>query len=111
LTFDECAAAGVPVIAFDLGAPAERIAAAGSGLLLASFLADDHPATAGAALAALLGDLLDGRLPMPPPATPAAPGDPQGLGPAAAAACAWMDLYRDLGLPRPGTPRGVEPRQ
>lgn len=105
LTLDECAAAGVPVIAFDLGAPGERIAAAGSGLLLGSSLADDHPEAAGAALAALLGDLLDGRLPMPPPApsaSPAAPGDRQI--PGASAAAAWMDLYRDLdlpGLPRP----------
>ncbi|MBV8199422.1 MAG: glycosyltransferase, partial [Acidobacteria bacterium] len=67
LTLDECAAAGVPVVAFDLGAPAERIAAAGSGVLLAAAVAGD-PRAGGAALATLLADLLDGRLEMPPPA-------------------------------------------
>jgi glycosyltransferase involved in cell wall biosynthesis len=91
LTLDECAAASVPVVAFDLGAPAERISTQGSGLLLAAPAADD-PETAGAALATLLLDLLDGRLATPPSsppgpkATPAVPG------------AAWHDLYRHLGL-------------
>jgi Glycosyl transferases group 1 len=96
LALDECAAARVPVVAFDLGAPAERIAAAGSGLLLAAALADE-PAAAGGALATLLGDLLDGRLELPPP--PAVPPPPP-RSPAAAAA-AWMELYGDLGLAAP----------
>jgi hypothetical protein len=93
LTVDECAAAGVPVVAFDLGAPAERIAAAGSGLLLAAPLADD-PAAAGAALATLLGDLLDGRLETPPPSPPLQPPDP------ATVTAAWIELYRKLGRAR-----------
>jgi len=100
LTLDECAAAGVPVVAFDHGALAERIAAASSGLLLTASLADD-PAAAGAALAALLADLLDGRLEAPPPLPP--PGQlPPAPTPAprlaAAAAADWLDLYRELGL-------------
>jgi glycosyltransferase involved in cell wall biosynthesis len=97
LALDECAAAGVPVIAFDLGAPAERIAAASSGLLLAAPLVAGDPAAAGAALATVLGDLLDGRLDMPP-ASPAPPGP--GRGPAAAAS-AWSELYRELALLAP----------
>jgi glycosyltransferase involved in cell wall biosynthesis len=105
LILDECAAAAVPVVAFDLGAPAERIAAAGSGVLLAASLADD-PAAAGAALATLLADLLDGRLEVLPPPLSPAPAQPsaspsQPAGPAVAAA-AWIDLYRQLGLPVPG---------
>jgi glycosyltransferase involved in cell wall biosynthesis len=103
LTLDECADAGVPVLAFDVGAIAERIAAAGSGLLLAAALVDDHPAAAGAALATLLADLLDGRVPMPPPAPPRAAADP---GNCAAVVAAWMELYRDLGLHLPGTGAG-----
>jgi hypothetical protein len=97
LALDECAAAGVPVIAFDLGAPAERIAATGSGLLLAAPLVAGDPVAAGAALATVLGDLLDGRLEMPLP-SPAPPGPERG---AAAAASAWGRLYRELGLPAP----------
>ncbi|HVR09640.1 MAG TPA: glycosyltransferase [Thermoanaerobaculia bacterium] len=105
LVLDECAAAGVPVVAFDLGAPAERIAAAGSGLLLAAPLADD-PAAGGSALATLIADLLDGRLDAPPPAAalpaPAiTPSRPPGLAvaaTAAAAASAWGRLYGELGL-------------
>jgi glycosyltransferase involved in cell wall biosynthesis len=101
LTLDECAAAGVPVVAFDHGALAERIASAASGLLLAAALVDD-PAAAGAALASLLADLLDGRLevplpPIPPPGQlPPAPAPAPRL--AAAAAADWLELYRELGL-------------
>ena len=98
LTLDECAAAAVPVIAFDHGALAERIAAERSGLLLAASLADD-PAAAGAALATLLADLLDGRIAVPPPPVAASlPGSPP---PPAAAAAGWIDLYRALGEPGP----------
>lgn len=95
LTFDECAAAGVPVVAFDLGAPAERIAAQGSGLLLAAPAADD-PETAGAALVILLADLLDGRVATPPPLPSSQTAPP------AATARAWNDLYQQLGLFVPG---------
>jgi glycosyltransferase involved in cell wall biosynthesis len=101
LALDECAAAAVPVVAFDHGAVAERIAAAGSGLLLATAGADD-PEAAGTALASLLADLLDGRLEVPPP-----PSSPPGQLPpaasavprqAAAAAADWLELYRELGI-------------
>jgi glycosyltransferase involved in cell wall biosynthesis len=95
LTLDECAAAGVPVVAFDLGAPAERIAAQGSGLLVAAPAADD-PETAGAALAIRLADLLDGRVATPPPLPSSQ------AAPTATTARAWNDLYRQLGLFVPG---------
>ena len=106
LALDECAAAAVPVVAFDHGAVAERIAAAGSGLLLAAAVADD-PEAAGAALAALLSDLLDGRLAVPPPPIPPPPIPPPGQlppaapsapRPATAAAADWLELYRELGI-------------
>jgi len=98
LALDECAAAGVPVVAFDLGAPAERIVAAGSGLLLAAPLADD-PAAGGAALATLLEDLFDGRIGLPLAAPAPHRPDPAGAPvPAAADLAAWPALYRDLGL-------------
>jgi glycosyltransferase involved in cell wall biosynthesis len=101
LTLDECAAAGVPVVAFDHGALAERIASAASGLLLAAAVADD-PAAAGAALASLLADLLDGRLEPPPPPIPPPGQLPPAPAPAprlaAAAAADWLELYRELGL-------------
>jgi glycosyltransferase involved in cell wall biosynthesis len=96
LTLDECAAAAVPVVAFDHGALAERIAAERSGLLLAASLADD-PAAAGAALAALLADLLDGRLEVPPPPIPPPPSASPHLPAAVTAAGAWIELYRALG--------------
>jgi glycosyltransferase involved in cell wall biosynthesis len=122
LALDECAAAAVPVVAFDHGALAERIAAAGSGLLLAAAVVDE-PQAAGSALASLLADLLDGRLEVPPPPSlpppgqlppaappapvapspplaPPAPSAPSAPGPATAAAVAadWLDLYRELGV-------------
>jgi glycosyltransferase involved in cell wall biosynthesis len=106
LALDECAAAAVPVVAFDHGAVAERIAAAGSGLLLAAGVADD-PEAAGAALATLLADLLDGRLAVPPPSIPPPPIPPPGQLPAAASsvprpatavAADWLQLYGELGI-------------
>ncbi len=98
LALDECAAAGVPVVAFDLGAPAERLAAAGSGLLLAAPLADD-PAAGGAALANLLADLLDGGIYLPLAAAPPLRADSVGAPVAAEATlAAWLALYRELGL-------------
>jgi glycosyltransferase involved in cell wall biosynthesis len=106
LALDECAAAAVPVVAFDHGAVAERIAAAGSGLLLAATVADD-PEAAGAALASLLADLLDGRLAVPPPSIPPPsippprpiqPAASSVARPPAAAAADWLELYRELGI-------------
>lgn len=105
LALDECAAAAVPVVAFDHGAVAERIAAASSGLLLAAAVADD-PEAAGAALASLLADLLDGRLELPPPPIPPPGQLPPAPSPvprpatAAATAADWLELYRELGLRR-----------
>lgn len=100
LALDECAAAGVPAVAFALGALGERLAAgspppetpAGPLLLDAALAAD--PAAAGAALAALLRDLQEGRRALPPPAGPPAERAP-------AAAQRWLDLYRGLGLVQP----------
>jgi glycosyltransferase involved in cell wall biosynthesis len=89
LTLDECAAAAVPVMAFDLGALGDRLAA-GAGLLLPAPLADD-PAAGGAAVADVLTDLLDNRRQLPPP-LPAAPHH------AAATASAWVTLYEQLRL-------------
>jgi Glycosyl transferases group 1 len=107
LALDECAAAAVPVVAFDHGAVAERIAAAGSGLLLAAAVADD-PEAAGAALALVLADLLDGRLevtpppPIPPPSIPPPgplpPSASSAPRPPTAAAADWLELYRELGI-------------
>jgi hypothetical protein len=106
LALDECAAAAVPVVAFDHGAVAERIALTGSGLLLAAAVADD-PEAAGAALALLLSDLLDSRLHVPPPPIPPPPIPPPGQlppppssapRPPTAAAADWLALYRELGI-------------
>jgi glycosyltransferase involved in cell wall biosynthesis len=88
LALDECAAAGVPVLAFALGALGDRLTPE-HGILLDGALAAD-PAAAGNALAATLQNLQEGRLPLPPPPPPALR--------APAAAQAWLALYRDLGL-------------
>ena len=89
LVLDECSAAAVPVVAFDLGAFGDRLAA-GAGLLLPAPLADD-PTAGGAALADLLADLRDGRRQLPfPPADPI----PKASSPAAA----WIALYERLRL-------------
>jgi glycosyltransferase involved in cell wall biosynthesis len=56
LTLSECRAAGVPVVAFDLGALADRLRAGGDGLLV--------PLAAGAGgVAEAISDLLAGRVP------------------------------------------------
>jgi glycosyltransferase involved in cell wall biosynthesis len=85
LTLDECWQAGVPVIAFDHGAVAERVRARGGGTLVP--LADDWRGVVEALSTLLSGS---GRPIAPAGATlPASPG---------AAARAHVDLYRELGL-------------
>jgi glycosyltransferase involved in cell wall biosynthesis len=84
LVLSECRAAGVPVVAFDHGAIADRLRAEGGGLLVA-------PEAGAAGMAALLSALLAGRAPLPP-VPPAGSSGPQR------AAREWLGLYRDLGL-------------
>lgn len=85
MTLDECWQAGVPVVAFDHGAVAERIRRLGGGVLV--------PLERGAAgVAEMLRALRDGMLALPavpPRAAVATPSD---------AARAHVDLYRRLGL-------------
>jgi glycosyltransferase involved in cell wall biosynthesis len=115
LTLDECAAAQVPVVAFDLGAQGERLRQAG-GLLLAAPLADD-PDAAGNALAGLLDQILAGTLPLPPspaglhgpksdltapPSDLPAPATPGLADSAWQAARAWAALLAEVSRP----PRG-----
>jgi hypothetical protein len=85
LTLDECWQAGVPVVAFDHGAVAERIRRFGGGVLV--------PLQSGAGgVAAVLRDLREGKRPLP--ATPP-PGE---LPSSERAAQAHLGLYRRLGL-------------
>jgi glycosyltransferase involved in cell wall biosynthesis len=88
LTLDECAAAGVPAVAFAHGALGERLTAAG-GLLLPP---PTEVETGAAALAALLARLASGEQALPSP-------PPRGLGTSPRdAAAAWGGLYAELGL-------------
>jgi glycosyltransferase involved in cell wall biosynthesis len=83
LTLDECWRAGVPVVAFDHGAMAERVHRLGGGFLV-------PPAEGAEGIARAVRQALSGPLPDVP-----APGllpDP------AQAAAAHLDLYRALGL-------------
>lgn len=85
IALEECAAAEVPVLAFDLGAPGERVRALGGGALV--------PLEGGAAaFAERLAAFIDGREPLPPLRTAGAPPHP------AAAAAACLALYHELGL-------------
>lgn len=85
LTLDECRLAGVPVIAFDHGAVAERIRAGGGGIVV--------PLQAGCAgVLAALRDVLHGRQ---RPSGPAASDEPPDV---TRAALAHLRLYRELGL-------------
>jgi glycosyltransferase involved in cell wall biosynthesis len=85
LTLDECWRAGVPVVAFDHGAVAERISRLGGGVLV--------PLARGAGgIAEALCALRDGSRPRPPVPPPAALTTP------AQAARAHLLLYRQLGL-------------
>jgi glycosyltransferase involved in cell wall biosynthesis len=87
LALSECRMAGVPVVAFDHGAIADRVRLHGGGLLVA-------PEAGAEGIAALLRELAAGRR-----ATPAEP--PPGAAPpptADDAAGAFRELYRELGL-------------
>jgi glycosyltransferase involved in cell wall biosynthesis len=84
LALSECLAAGVPVVAFDHGAIAERLRRHGGGLLV-------EPAAGALGIAATVAARIQGlQIPGegPPPETPSA-GD---------AARAFADLYRELEL-------------
>jgi glycosyltransferase involved in cell wall biosynthesis len=82
LTLSECWSAGVPVVAFDHGAIADRIRAHGGGFLV--------PLAAGAAgIAACVGEWLRGTT---------APTIPARIPTARDAALAHVALYRELGL-------------
>lgn len=81
LVLSECFAAGVPVVAFDHGAIADRVKKHGGGLLV-------EPGAGAAGIAPVVEALANG-LRLPPPPVPAAAG---------ADASAYADLYRELGL-------------
>jgi len=82
LALSECLAAGVPVVAFDHGAIAERVRRHGGGLLV-------QPEAGAAGIASVVAALASG-LKVPSPAS-------QPEGPCAAAG-AFAELYRELGL-------------
>lgn len=81
LVLSECFAAGVPVVAFDHGAIADRVKKHGGGLLV-------EPGAGAAGIAPVVEALANG-LRLPPPPVPAAAGGD---------ASAYADLYRELGL-------------
>lgn len=84
LTLSECRAAGVPVVAFDLGAIAERVREGGGGVLV--------PLEGGAAaIATLLADLAAGR--RGAEALRPVPDEEPGF---AGAAAAMAGVYRSL---------------
>ncbi|HEV7518965.1 MAG TPA: glycosyltransferase [Thermoanaerobaculia bacterium] len=84
LVLSECRAAGVPVLAFDLGAVGERLRAEGGGLVV--------PLAEGAAgMAALAAAVGRGERIIPPLAAGAEPSPREIAG-------RWLSLYRDLGF-------------
>jgi hypothetical protein len=87
LTLDECAAAGVPALAFAAGALGERTAAAG-GLVLPLPI-DGADADA---LVATLERLARGELALPAPLAGLDAKSPRE------AAWAWRTLYEELGV-------------
>ncbi len=86
LALSECRLAGVPVLAFDHGAVADRIRAEGGGLLI-------DPAAGAAGVAERLEALLRGT--SPPPGTAAADLAADDAG---RVADRWLALYAGLGL-------------
>ncbi len=86
LVLDECGAAGVPVLAFDLGALGERVPRLGAGRLV--------PLGEGAeGVVRALREMI--RRGDPPEVRPEVAGP---LANARTAAAAYLDLYRELGL-------------
>ncbi len=86
LVLDECAAAGVPVVAFDLGAQGERIRELGLGKAV-------DPASGAEGIADTVTSLVRA------PRGPAVPGDVRRRLPSPGdAALAHRELYRRLGL-------------
>jgi glycosyltransferase involved in cell wall biosynthesis len=84
LVLSECMAAGVPVLAFDHGAVAERIRRHGGGLLVA-------PEAGAAGIASAVAALASGEEEMPRLGSPDMPA-------AEDAAAAFLELYGELGL-------------
>jgi len=91
LVLSECRAAGVPVLAFDLGAVGERLREGGGGLTV--------PLAEGAAgLAALAAAVVAGERTIPPWRGPAEPQPRQ-------AAARWREIYRELAATAAPPPR------
>jgi len=86
LALSECLAAGVPVVAFDHGAIAERVRKLGGGLLV-------EPTAGAAGVVSVLAAVASG-LKLPSVVQPAA-GEPTASGDDASA---FEELYRELGL-------------
>jgi glycosyltransferase involved in cell wall biosynthesis len=84
LVLTECQAAGVPVLAFDLGAPGDRLRTEGGGLMAA-------PEAGAPGIASLLRAVLEARIGLPSPAV-----SPESN--ARRAAETWLRLYEDLSL-------------
>ncbi|HTQ81348.1 MAG TPA: glycosyltransferase [Thermoanaerobaculia bacterium] len=97
LVLSECRAASVPVVAFRLGAVADRLEHEGGGLTVP--LIEDTEGTerteGASGLAALLTGILRGE-----PSLPHLSGGLPIPSPAEVAR-RWLDLYRELGLPAP----------
>lgn len=89
LALSECRLAGLPVLAFDRGAVADRLRAEGGGLLV-------DPAAGAAGIAACLAALARGEAAIPP-ATGSMEAD-LAADDAGRVADEWMRLYRELGL-------------
>jgi glycosyltransferase involved in cell wall biosynthesis len=85
LALSECGAAGVPVVAFDHGAIAERVRKHGGGLLV-------EPEAGAAGIASTLAAALAGGEEIPRFSSPAMAVTP------ADAAAAFLNFYRELGL-------------
>jgi glycosyltransferase involved in cell wall biosynthesis len=90
LAFSECRAAGVPVVAFDHGAIADRVRLRGGGLLV-------DPDAGAAGVAARVAALARGEKIPPDEPTLVSAGSPLGAPPGSAAE-AFRELYRELGL-------------
>jgi glycosyltransferase involved in cell wall biosynthesis len=94
LVLSECRAAGVPVLAFDLGAVGERLRNEGGGLAV-------PPAAGAAGMAALAAEVTGGGRALPPLAarTEPKPGEAESGEPEPGEiAGRWLNLYRELGL-------------